>query len=145
MSRQQKPKKKLKQSLLHIIRKVFSENQESSLNHKQVCTLIDARENAIRKLTYSVLEDLVKTGSCGSQIKVFARYNKLYELTKNMNECHAFHNNPPDLVGDFQMFCILRPWDLSNPIRVDCSLNLPYKMLQIVGHEPENVFWTLNI
>ncbi len=62
MSKRKKPpKKKLKHSLNHIIRKVFSENPESTLTHKQVCNLIDAREGAIRKLAYSVLEDLVKT------------------------------------------------------------------------------------
>jgi len=63
MSKRKKPpKKKLKHSLNHIIRKVFSENPESSLTHKQVCSLIDVREGALRKLTYSVLEDLVKSG-----------------------------------------------------------------------------------
>lgn len=62
MSRHKKPKKKLKLSLLHIIRKVFSENPESTLNHKQVCALIDVRESAIRKLAFNVLEELTKEG-----------------------------------------------------------------------------------
>ena len=31
------------------------------------------------------------------------------------------------------------PWDLSNPIQPDLPLNLLYKMLKIVGYEPENV------
>lgn len=62
MSRHKKPKKKLKQSLSHIVRKVFSENPESTLNHKQVCALIDARESAIRKLVFNVLEELTKEG-----------------------------------------------------------------------------------
>ncbi|MBL1279002.1 MAG: ribonuclease R [Fluviicola sp.] len=61
MSKRKKPKKKLQQSLKHIIRKVFTENSESSLNHKQVCALIDVRESALRKLVYSILEDLAKT------------------------------------------------------------------------------------
>ena len=60
MSRHKKPKKKLKLSLSHIVRKVFSENPESSLNHKQVCALIDVRESAIRKLVFNVLEELTK-------------------------------------------------------------------------------------
>ena len=62
MTRKKKPKKKLKQSLSHIIRKVFSENPESALNHKQVCALIDARESAIRKLVFNILESLTKEG-----------------------------------------------------------------------------------
>ena len=63
MSKKRKPKKKkLKQSLSHIIRKVFSENADTSLNHKQVCALIDVKESALRKLVYSILEDLAKKG-----------------------------------------------------------------------------------
>lgn len=59
--RKKSPKKKLKHSLNHIIRKVFTNNPDSALTHKQVCTLVDIREGALRKLTYQVLEDLVKT------------------------------------------------------------------------------------
>jgi ribonuclease R len=62
MSKNNKQGKKLKQSLLHIIRKVFTENSASKLSHKQVCTLIDVREKALRKLVFSVLEDLTKSG-----------------------------------------------------------------------------------
>lgn len=58
MSKQKKTKKKLKQSLSHIIREVFTENSESSLNHKQVCSLINVKESALRKLVYTILEDL---------------------------------------------------------------------------------------
>ncbi len=54
------PKNKLKKSLSHIIRKVFTENPDSSLTHKQVCALIDVREGALRKLVYNVLEEQVK-------------------------------------------------------------------------------------
>ncbi len=53
-----KPNAKLKRSLAHIIRKVFTENPESTLSHRQVCQLIDVREKALRKLAYNVLEDL---------------------------------------------------------------------------------------
>ena len=63
MSKRKKPpKKKLKHSLNHIIRKVFTTNPESTLTHKQVCTLIDVRESSLRKLTYHVLEDLADSG-----------------------------------------------------------------------------------
>ena len=60
MSKRKAPKSKFKSSLSHIIRKVFTENQGSTLNHKQVCALIDVRESALRKLVYSVLEEQVK-------------------------------------------------------------------------------------
>lgn len=53
-----KPNVKLNRSLSHIIRKVFTENPESTFNHRQVCALIDVRENALRKLVFTVLEDL---------------------------------------------------------------------------------------
>ena len=53
-----KPNAKLKRSLAHIIRKVFTENPESTLSHRQVCQLIDVREKALRKLAYNVLEEL---------------------------------------------------------------------------------------
>lgn len=62
MSKHKKPHKKLKLSLAHTIRKVFTENSDSTLNHKQVCSFINVREAAIRKLVYSVLEDLAKSG-----------------------------------------------------------------------------------
>lgn len=57
MSRK-KPNGKLNKSLSHIIRKVFTENPESTFNHRQICALIDVRENALRKLVFTVLEDL---------------------------------------------------------------------------------------
>ena len=57
MSRK-KPNGKLNRSLSHIIRKVFTENPESTLNHRQVCALIDVKEKALRKLVFNVLEDL---------------------------------------------------------------------------------------
>ncbi len=53
-----KPNEKLNRSLSHIIRKVFTENPESTLNHRQVCALIDVKEKALRKLVYTILEDL---------------------------------------------------------------------------------------
>lgn len=62
MSKNRKPKNKLKDSLTHILRKVFTENSDSSLNHKQVCALVNIKENALRKLVYTTLEELVKVG-----------------------------------------------------------------------------------
>lgn len=53
-----KPNVKLNRSLSHIIRKVFTEHPDSTFNHRQVCGLIDVRENALRKLVFTILEDL---------------------------------------------------------------------------------------
>jgi ribonuclease R len=53
---------KMKNSLLHIVRKVFDKNPDSVLSHKQVCVLIDVRENALRKLVFDVLQDLAHDG-----------------------------------------------------------------------------------
>ncbi|MCO4815193.1 MAG: hypothetical protein KC454_10800, partial [Flavobacteriales bacterium] len=65
-------------SLSHTIRKVFTENSDSTLNHKQVCSFINVREGAIRKLVYSVLEDLAKSG--------FLKKNGYSAYTLNNNE-----------------------------------------------------------
>lgn len=53
---------KLKNSLVHVIRKVFEKNPDSVLTHKQVCTLIDIRENALRKLVFDILQELSEKG-----------------------------------------------------------------------------------
>lgn len=60
--RKKSPNKKLKQSLAQTLRKVFTQNSESNLTHKQVCNLIDVRDAALRKLVFTVLEDLAKQG-----------------------------------------------------------------------------------
>jgi ribonuclease R len=53
---------KLKKSLHFAIRKIFEKEPTIQLNHKQVCTVLDIRENALRKLAYNILEDLRKEG-----------------------------------------------------------------------------------
>lgn len=64
MSRKKKLKGpgKMRASMTHIIRKVFHNNPESVLTHKQICTLIDLRENALRKLAFDVLQELSLNG-----------------------------------------------------------------------------------
>ena len=52
----------MKNSLTHVVRKVFEKNPDSILSHKQVCTLIDIRENALRKLVFDILQDLSSNG-----------------------------------------------------------------------------------
>lgn len=53
---------KMKSSLLHVVKKVFENNPDSVLSHKQVCQLIDIRENAMRKLVFDVLQELTEQG-----------------------------------------------------------------------------------
>lgn len=53
---------KLKQSLLHTIRKTFEKQPETILSHKQVSDLVDARDGALRTLVFTILKDLAKEG-----------------------------------------------------------------------------------
>ena len=53
----------MKATLTHVVRKVFEKNPDSVLSHKQVCVLIDVRENALRNLVYEILEELSKDGT----------------------------------------------------------------------------------
>ncbi|MFN5147709.1 MAG: ribonuclease R [Flavobacteriia bacterium] len=52
----------MKNSLTHVVRKVFEKNPDSILSHKQVCALIDIRESALRKLVFDILQDLSVNG-----------------------------------------------------------------------------------
>jgi ribonuclease R len=54
---------KMKATLTHVVRKVFEKNPDSVLSHKQVCVLIDVRENALRNLVFEILEELSKDGT----------------------------------------------------------------------------------
>lgn len=64
MTRKKTQKKdKMKNSLTYIVSKVFEKNPNSILTHKQVCALIDVREHELRKLVFSILEDLSKQGA----------------------------------------------------------------------------------
>jgi ribonuclease R len=63
MSKKSKQKgNKLRNSLVHIIRKVFENNPESILSHKQVCALVDVRDVPLRKLAFDILQDLRAEG-----------------------------------------------------------------------------------
>ena len=53
----------MKATLTHVVRKVFEKNPDSVLSHKQVCVLIDVRENALRNLVFEILEELSKDGT----------------------------------------------------------------------------------
>ena len=63
MTRKKTQKKdKIRNSLTYIVSKVFEKNPDSILTHKQICTLIDVKEHELRKLVFTVLEDLNKQG-----------------------------------------------------------------------------------
>jgi ribonuclease R len=63
MSRKKKNKdSKLKNSLNHVIRLVFNKSPSSTLTHQQVCSLLDIREIALRKLVFDILETLCSSG-----------------------------------------------------------------------------------
>jgi len=53
---------KLKSSLIHVVKRLFEKNKYSVLSHKQVCTLVNVKENALRKLVFDILEELSKQG-----------------------------------------------------------------------------------
>ncbi len=65
MSKRNNPSKKKKNnfkgSLSALIIKLFEKNADSQLSHKQVCTLLDLRENELRKLAYTVLQELTES------------------------------------------------------------------------------------
>lgn len=63
MSRNKKDKsKKHKSSLQNLIRRFFEKNTTSTFTHQQVCAALEIKENALRKLTYTILQDFSKDG-----------------------------------------------------------------------------------
>lgn len=58
----QKPKQKLKVSLKNVIQRFFEANPELRYTHKQICASLDIKENALRKLSYEILQGLTKDG-----------------------------------------------------------------------------------
>ncbi|MEY4603585.1 MAG: ribonuclease [Bacteroidota bacterium] len=89
MSRKKKQKGpgKMRASMTHIIRKVFQNNPESVLTHKQVCTLIDLRENALRKLAFDVLQELSENG----------------ELTRNSHDVFSLNTSSEGVTGILEL------------------------------------------
>ena len=53
---------KMRSSLTQLIRSLFEKNSESTLTHKHVCTLLNLREGELRKLAFTVMQDLTETG-----------------------------------------------------------------------------------
>ncbi|MDB0011743.1 ribonuclease R, partial [Crocinitomicaceae bacterium] len=55
-----KKSNKLKQSLVHTIRKMLEKKPDTIYSHKQICDMVDAKEGSLRTLVFTVLKDLVK-------------------------------------------------------------------------------------
>lgn len=70
---------KMRQSLTALLKKVFEKNPESILTHKQVCTLLDLREAALRKLAFDILQDL------SEQSYLKREAHGVYALNKTQN------------------------------------------------------------
>ncbi len=51
-----------KSSLQNLIRRFFERNTDSSFTHREICSALEIKENALRKLTYNILMDLSKDG-----------------------------------------------------------------------------------
>lgn len=62
MAKRKQSGNKLKKSLTQLIRKTFNQHAQSSLSHKAVCELLDVRDKALRRLAFTVLEELAKDG-----------------------------------------------------------------------------------
>ena len=61
MSRKKKDKsKKHKSSLQNLIRRFFEKNSTGVFTHQQICAALEIKENALRKLTYNILQDYSK-------------------------------------------------------------------------------------
>lgn len=55
--------KKLKTGLFHIVRKLFQNHPEATLNYKEVCSLLHVKDAETRKLIVTVLHDLANEGT----------------------------------------------------------------------------------
>jgi ribonuclease R len=51
---------KLKNSLTQLLRKTFNQHPQSSFSHKQLCEMLDVRDKVLRRLAFTILEDLAK-------------------------------------------------------------------------------------
>lgn len=62
MAKRKQSGNKLKKSLTQLIRKTFNQHAQSSLSHKAVCEMLDVRDKALRRLAFTILEELAKDG-----------------------------------------------------------------------------------
>lgn len=57
-NKKDKKKTNLKGSLVVAIQKVFEKNEDSEFTHQQICTLLDLKDGALRKLAFTLLQEL---------------------------------------------------------------------------------------
>ena len=64
MSRRNTPSKKskFKQSIKNVLRRHFEKHPDSKFTHKQICQVLDIKENALRKLVYDIMQAQAKEG-----------------------------------------------------------------------------------
>lgn len=72
--------KKLKQSLFHIIRKLFQQQPDAVLNYKQVCMLLHIKDGESRKLVVTILTELNKEGFLKQDGHATYRYSNTQEI-----------------------------------------------------------------
>lgn len=80
---------KMRTSLTHLIRKLFEKNSDSTLTHKQVCTLLNLREGELRKLAFTVLQDQVSVGVIKSVSHGVYKYNGTTEYLQGYIDMSA--------------------------------------------------------
>ena len=74
--------KKLKQSLFHIIRKLFQQQPDALLNYKQVCMLLHIKDGESRKLVVTILTELNKEGFLKQDGHATYRYSNTQEIVQ---------------------------------------------------------------
>lgn len=79
--------KKLKTGLFHIIRKLFQNHPEATLNYKEVCSLLHVKDGETRKLVVTVLHDLASEGT----------------LRQNGYQAYQLNNNAEVVEGELEL------------------------------------------
>lgn len=62
MAKRKNQGNKLKKSLTQLIRKTYNQHPDSSLSHKALCEMLDIRDKSLRRLAFTILEELAKDG-----------------------------------------------------------------------------------
>lgn len=79
--------KKLKTGLYHLIRKLFQNHPDATLNYKDVCSLLHVKDSETRKVIVTVLIDLANEGT----------------LRQNGFQAYQLNNNVDVLEGELQL------------------------------------------
>ncbi len=79
--------KKLKTGLYHLIRKLFQNHPDATLNYKDVCSLLHVKDSETRKVIVTVLIDLANEGT----------------LRQNGFQAYQLNNNLDVLEGELQL------------------------------------------